>query len=652
MRVYYFLFLFLTGITAFSQEILTGLQHNPVIAEKAREYRMQKASAMDSTPISLPFYDDFSAGDIFPSSLRWADRYTYVNTDFPVYPIDYGAVTFDAINDSGNIYPEATPGPQTFRADQLTSRFIRLDSVFTPAPSAYTPADSVFLSFYYQPQGRGLAPTTSDSLILQFLLKEKFDTIIGTDTVHVPDIWKNIWASPGMSLDTFYIYNNVFFKRVMIPITDSANYFKKNFRFRFMNLVSLSSSGQPSWQSNCDEWNIDQVYLNSGRSQGDTVHKELRFVERAPSMLKKYTAMPYTQYSDDPLSEITDTLSILLTNRDILNHSANYSYYVTNPAGTFSGTYNSQAFAILPYYQYSFGYLMHPPVSLLFPIDSGDSASFTMKHVVRDLNAGSTDGDTIIGYQNFYNYYAYDDGTPEAGYGLKGAGARLAYQFKLNNSPDTLRAIRIYFNHTLGQNNQQYFYLTVWSDNNGKPGDTIYHRLAFPVYTDSLYKFYTYNLENPVRISGTFYIGTEQTTDDNLNIGFDLYNNSEQFIYYNATGTWYQSTLGGTLLMRPVIGKPIPTSTGPALEKKGALSFYPNPCYSRTLHLQLQTRNNLPASDAGWSVILHDMTGRIVTRVAYSETIDISGIPGGIYLLEARNNVSNQSLTGKLVVIR
>jgi hypothetical protein len=654
MRVVYFIFFLFAGLSAFSQEIVTGLQFNPVVAERSGNIQMQKSmtAGEDTIPISLPFYDDFSGGEIFPASQRWIDRYAYVNTDFPVYPIDFGAVTLDAINDSGHVYSNGVPGPQTFEADHLTSRYIRLDSLFTPAQRAYTRSDSIYLSFYYQPQGRGLAPSTSDSLLLQFLFREAFDTIIGTDTIHFPELWKNAWASPGMSLDTFYIHNNVYFKRVMIPITDSINYFKKHFRFRFVNYVSLASSGQPSWQSNCDEWNIDQVYMSMGRSLADTVHKEMRFVERPPSMLKNFTSMPYPQYSNDPSNVMTDTLTVILTNRDTESHSASYSYYITQPGTSYSKTYNSSPFVMLPYFSYSSGYLMHPPVSFIYPIGTTDSTLFEMKHVLRDLNSGTSYGDTIIGYQKFYDYYSYDDGTPEAGYGLKGTGALMAYQFTLNKSPDTLRAIRIYFNHTLGHNNQQFFYLTVWSDNNGKPGDTIYHRLTSVVYTDSLNNFYTYHLENPVRISGSFYIGTEQTTDDNLNIGFDLYDNSEDFMFYNASGTWIKSTLGGSLLMRPVVGKPIPLSVEEKQGEKGRLTVFPNPCKDGVIRIRISGVPSIGDDPEGLEIIIRDLTGRQIATHRYSEIIDISQIPDGIYILTVKSKKDGQQYSGKLAVVR
>jgi len=126
---------------------------------------------------------------------------------------------------------------------------------------------------------------------------------------------------------------------------------------------------------------------------------------------------------------------------------------------------------VMPYYSAG-PVLEHPPVSFFYPIVTADSAEFTMTHIVHDNASGSVLGDTITGLQKLYNYFAYDDGTPEASYGLTPAGSMLAYRFNLDK-PDTLRAVRMYFNHVLNNQNVQYFLLCVWNDNAGTPGDTI-----------------------------------------------------------------------------------------------------------------------------------------------------------------------------------
>ncbi len=647
--------LLLIQVASYSQEILTGLQFNPVVQEKARELRMLKAAAAgeDTIPIGLPFFDDFSKGGVYPSALRWIDFDTYVNTDFPVFPINSGAVTFDAISDSGNMYPDAIPGPQTFIADHLTSRYIRLDSAFSPVPKKLTPADSVYLSFWYQPQGRGLDPESTDSLALHFLVTPAHDSITATDTIPIPDRWRWIWSSAGMPLDTFYAKHNVYFKQVLIPITDTS-FFKKNFRFQFYNYVSLASMALPAWQSNCDEWNVDNIYLNTGRNQKDTLIPEIRFIERVPSMLKNYMSMPYRQYSDNPTNEMQDTLNVLMSNRDILNHNCNYGYTVSENNGSFTKTYDGGSHVVQPFYQ--FGYVTyipfaHPPVSFLLPVVPADSASFTIQHRIRSLDAGPVYGDTISMVQNLYNYYAYDDGTPEAGYGLRGNGAQMALKFHLNVSPDTLRAVNIYFNRTLGHVNQQYFYLTVWNDNNGKPGDTLYSRLAFPYYTDTLYKYYMFHLERPVRVSGNFYVGTVQTTDDNLNIGYDRFDNSQQNLFFNVTGQWQASAYSGSLMLRPLVGKPVPLGIPPPETESvsGKLILYPNPAPSGTIHLSVPGLNNA-ATCHNWEVLVNNLTGSQVLSSPFQNTLDVSNLAPGLYILTVRERDGKGYYTGKLVI--
>jgi hypothetical protein len=623
----------MTAGSLFSQEILSGLQFNPVVHAKAMEQDAAGylKSGLVTLPMTLPFFDDFSTSAVFPSSDRWADRYAFVNTDLPVFPVNIGAATMDAINDTGNMYPDGVPGPATFIADHLTSRYIRLDSVFSPVPKALTPADSVWFSFWYQPQGRGQAPQASDSLVLQFLIEPAHDSISPTDTVAIPDNWQTMWATKGMPLDTFYLLNNKYFKRVMIPVVNGGKFFKKTFRFRFYNRVSLAGATEPSWQSNCDQWNIDEVYLAAGRSWTDTIRPEITFIERPPNLLKNYTAMPYPQYSEDPTNAVRDSIDVLISNRDVADHNSGYHYTMSDPSGTFNKTYDGGDYLIKPFY--TFGYVTyipfaHPPVPYLWPVSAADSASFLIRHYVEAVD-GSGYGDTIEASQNFYNYYSYDDGTPEAGYGLTPTGSMLAYRFAVSK-PDTLRAVQIYFNRTLSNANRQFFYLMAWNDNNGKPGDVIADTLMFTRTADSLNKFVMYHLSPPVRVSGTFYVGMEQTTDDNLNIGFDRYNNSQDNILYNSTAEWFTSAYSGSLMMRPVVGKPIPLGIADHGKPLNAIKVYPNPVSGGEFHV------TLPKTQTGtgqYTAVISDLSGRVVTEADPSGAISTGNLAPGLYLL-------------------
>ena len=86
------------GVVGFTQEILTGLQVNPMVKARAMEPGRMKylTAGSDTLPINLPFFDDFSANDVFPSSKRWSDHFAFENDDLAVYPVNRGAMTLDA----------------------------------------------------------------------------------------------------------------------------------------------------------------------------------------------------------------------------------------------------------------------------------------------------------------------------------------------------------------------------------------------------------------------------------------------------------------------------------------------------------------------------------------------------------------------------
>lgn len=652
MKYFLIITLFLQQLTGFTQEVVVGLEMNPVIQAKAAEQSRFKGSmnGMDTLPMSVPFFDDFREPTVFPSEERWIDRFAFVNNDISVYPVNRGTVTLDAISDSGLMYSIAIPGPATFLADHLTSRYIRLDSIFTPVTRALTPADSVYLSFWYQPQGRGKPPHSADSLMLRFLVTPERDSISPTDTTHLDAVWQEIWRTKGMSLDTFYITNNHYFVQVMIPITDTL-FFKKKFQFQFYNYVSLASPAEPSWQSNCSQWNLDNIYLNINRSAVDTLRSEITFIERTPSMLKNYSSMPFPQYTDNPTNEMADTINVLISNRDLVDHNSAYGYSMKDVNGTWQKNYTGGEYVIKPFY--SFGYVTyipfaHPPVQQLFPISAADSALFLITHEAGSVD-GSLLGDTMQAYQQFYNYFAYDDGTPDAGYGLTPAGSLLAYRFKLNKTPDTLRAVQFFFNRTLSGNNIQFFYLKVWNDANEKPDQVLYEELVMPKFADSLNHFVTYHLNPPLRISNTFYVGWEQTTDDNLNLGYDRYNNSRAQVLYNVTGEWLTSAFNGSLMIRPIVGKPIPLGVQEKKTALAALRVYPNPASGDAVRIDFSPT---PGSQDCYLLHLYNLYGQEIIREPYTEKIQITGLTPGIYLVTLTGSSSQVVGSAKLVISR
>ena len=717
-----------TGILIFTafyfllpgQEILSGLQINEAVKQKAEKMKITAdrqegcgcSENGDKPPLTLPFFDDFSTSEVYPDTAKW-DEVSYsvfVNPDFPLYSPNHQAATFDALDYLGKVYQNADWIP--FEADVLQSDPIRLDSVFVPVVKALTPADSIYFSFFYQPQGVGDKPEPWDTLILEFAyptgdsvfarldsiwvpvsmyLSGPSDTLRPGDTVYAPgadcnpDIyminfqtltwddfirvpcdsvfepeifWDKVWETEGMALDTFMLKNGgKYFVQKMIRI-DSVKYFTDKFRFRFRNYASIANDIIPSWRSNVDQWNVDYIYLNYDRSIGDTTYRMLTFSQRAPSFLKDYEAMPYRQYkADAPVNVLKPDFKMYISNMDKIEHNTNYLYRVSQVNGTFNYSYNGGNCNLPPFYDYGFQQCgtscgaAHacPPVKKAFNFDvTRDTTSYLIKHYISDSSQANILVDSVIYRQGFYNFYAYDDGTPEFGYGLEPAGALLAYQFTLS-VPDTLRGVQIYFNRTVDNSNQFFFNLNVYQDNSGRPGEIIYTKQnQEPKWKNGLYYFYTYMFDEPILLSGTFYVGWQQYASGSLNVGFDANNVHNNKIFYKVQTEWKNSIFPGSLLIRPIVGQNmvLGTDENAQPQDRNRLRIYPNPAQT---WFMIDPEYLEPDPEAQVSV--YSIYGSLVlSQTGTGNRINVSTLPGGIYLVRVFSR--NRVYTGKILIHR
>jgi len=698
--------------SSLAQEKLVGLGSNPVIKEalKMRPAAVQTDAkeVIVPVPIRLPVFTDFHTDIIFPDTAIFSDDEAFINADFPYRSVNVGAATLDAIDANGNIYPEASQFP--FIADHLTSRPIRLDSLFEPGGNrAITLADSLYFSFFYQPQGRGNQPEPFDSLVLEFgyhdgdsvyaymdsitvpasnYLLDPNDTIWPFDTIFAPpecnpglyiinfdtitwdDMitlpcdsvyeanvqWERIWAAEGMSLQEFYDTNGTYSRQVMIPITDSVKYLTKYFYFRFFNYASLANDINPDWKSNCDQWNIDYIYLDVGRNKADTFYRAITFAERAPSFLDQYTAMPLRQYRNDPTNQLKDSLKLYITNLSADTFNVYYEYIVDERGASYSHTYNGGFANLYPFYQ--FGYQscdnvpQHacPPRDFLFPLNSqADSSSYNVRHVIRDQSNPDL-GDTIHFIQKFYNYYAYDDGTPELGYGVSIAGGQVGYKFELNIA-DTLRGVAMFFNRVQGDANDNFFTLKVWDNNNGKPGNVIWEQENLkPKFSDQLNRLQIYEIDPPLAVIGTFFIGWEQTTADLLNVGFDTHNDASGNLFYNATGSWEQSLMTGALIMRPLLFYYYDPFGIDEIIPDNSWTIYPNPVSGGQLHIDNSMMSAYELESEGARIRIYDMLGRSMLDLPYTSTINTHSLTRGFYIVHIYDPAGSINHMHKIVI--
>lgn len=626
-----------------AQVLISPLESNPQVQRESVKIKKELKSKAVAAPVVLPFFDDFSNSSVYPDSKRWCDRYAFVNNRFGVNPVTIGIVTLDALNDTGALYLNAQVN--SFPADTLTSNSIRLDSLFSPSPNPIRKQDSIYFSFYFQPGGGlgfpwsriGDMPEAEDSLVLEF-----YNSKTAT--------WNHIWSTAGFSLDTLYKYDSVYFKQVMIPILDSASYYTNDFRFRFRNYCSLGNNLIPSWQSNCDQWHLDYIYLNRARNLKDTTYLDLSFVDQAPSFLKEYQAMPARQFQS---SDVAASFSQKLTNLYNDTLSSQYFYWIFDQNGTQVHFENRGNENILPYIQSGYQSIANhstPPITYAFPGVSGTEQNFEIRHVFQRPNVSDIhpSNDTVRFTQVFSNYFAYDDGTAENGFGLTPAGSKLACQFKLNN-PDTLTAVQMFFNQTSANANQKYFYLTVWNDNgSGKPGDTLYRmHLVQPEFEPEINGFHTYVLERPLLVNGTIYVGWIQNTSDNLNLGFDRNTNSNSHIFYNSTGTWENTIYTGSLMLRPYFGSNLPVGIEHVDPKNIQVKIFPNPLNSSVLHIQSDVELNEYDK-----IIISDLTGKTIINQFYTSELNAEILKDGIYIVRILTHNGSIIQTQKLVVIK
>jgi hypothetical protein len=115
--------------------------------------QFNKSSRDFQDSISLPFVEDFSYSGNHADYDKWLGFSVQINGNLPLKPPTIGVATFDGLNWKGNPYSNSTTSGN---ADTLTSKPFRL---------AYAPSDSLYLSFFYQPGGRGNFPEFIDSLI-------------------------------------------------------------------------------------------------------------------------------------------------------------------------------------------------------------------------------------------------------------------------------------------------------------------------------------------------------------------------------------------------------------------------------------------------------------------------------------------------------
>lgn len=545
--------------------------------------------------------ETYFTGSITQPLILWEDDDVYVNGTFPIEPPTIGVATFDGLSRTGMPYDFMNYSSYGI-ADRLTSVPIDLQ---LPA------SDSVYLSFFYQ--ARGLSGDqygqASDSLVLEFYAP-------------LEDLWYRVWRSPYTATDPLVQPG---FEQVLIPIKQ-FQYLQNGFKMRFLNYATLSGA--------FDHWHLDYVRLAAQRTYADTTIVDVAYLYPQSTLLQTYTSVPYNVFSVSPATLMADQVTMVQRNLDDDDRFITYGYQYRSegnawdpgPTGTNTSGNASSIFSST-----------HPVGSAgeVYDLPTPEGPAFYefdfWTNATPDINRHN---DTTSFIQEISNYYAYDDGSAEMGYGLNTAGGQLAYRYDLLGG-DSLRAIRMYFTPSANLPPAPHpttgsFLLTVWNGVN-TPFSIIHQNFSFssPEYrSDGPNKFVEFPLDSTIYVEGTIYIGWVQTNNVPMNIGFDRNRNNQNKIYYNVSGTWAQTEFEGSLMMRPVfVAAEDPFVAIPEPSVEHSIVLYPNPA-AEGFNVRLFDRSN-----EAFNIDCVDATGRSVLRSAYREGtfISTSDLANGVY---------------------
>jgi len=603
--------LFCYGVWA--QEVTGALQWRHMPPRAVKPATAAKTTAL--TQLSLPFFEDFTNYTPYPDAARWVDSEAYVNNTMGKSPVSRGVATLDVLDRDGLPYdPYATEGYRY--CDSLTSQPINLGL------GTVSPADSIYLSFFYQPQGNGFYPLIQDSLVLFF--KTKYGG------------WQQVWKVEGSS--------SLPFQQAMVPVTDSL-YFSDSFQFRFVNIGRLNLSDAV--------WNIDYVRMDKNRSMSDTAVTDIAFTTDPTFLLNDYTSMPYNQFLANTAAETasgyTDSIHNATGSMAVVPYT--FSAVALNTSTVLQAPTTSSA----ALGAYSVGSAAFPAYTTTIPSPGPDTrVVFENTYYLNSSGGtGSLANDTIVKDQVFDNYLAYDDGTAEQAYYLNLSATQpgeIAIEWHLN-TPDTMRGMAIYFGRQIPDYYNELFNIVVYSSLAGINGaandDTLLQeQLCIPGYIDTVNHFYIYRFSRPLLLaSGTFYAGTVQPASfgsDSLYFGLDVNRIGANHAYYNVMGNWNPSLVQGAIMMRPLLGRDVVSSHVDNLKPVTEIwQAAPNPVKDE---LNFTFKGD---SQAGYSIT--DLLGHVVMSgtVVNDGSVNVSNLSPGIYLA----NISINGVWGTPVKI-
>ena len=412
---------------------------------------------------------------------------------------------------------------------------------------------------------------------------------------------------------------------------------------------------------NANHWHLDYVLLDKDRSSIDDSYNDYAIQNTPSHLLNYYTQMPYSHFSVNPNDYIVDSVYLRLSNlykepKTLqIRHQASINGSLIASTEFENSTKNIGAKAsavrnLLPYSSF-IGLSSEDPIIINRMVEVRENG------VVNDYKRN----DSISFTQEFSDFYAYDDGTVEQGFGFdqntnpSNIQGQVAYGFDIAKE-DTLYAIATYFNQAVYDVSRKRFNYRIWKDlsgvNTATEDEIIYEsEELLPTYSSVNYwrTFTPHYLDTTLILSpGRYYIGWIQQSMFNLNVGWDknygYSNNPDKInrnIYYRTFGNWTNNDLPtGTLMMRPHFGTPKEIYASVSRIDLGnySIKIYPNPA------------NDIVYLPRVFSHIrICELNGKQVLEFWNNSNLNVSSLKEGAYFVFLNDNLK-RLYTAKLII--
>lgn len=586
--------------------------------------------------LQLPFTDNFLNLELKD---HWeVNQGVFINNHHAVNMPNVGFMTFDGRDGTGEAY-------------QFLASLVEIDGVgdeITSCPidlGRYGLTDGVGISFAWQLG----SPFTDihkpeldrgDALVLQFKDNE--------------GIWRRVWPTTERLNEILALENSldpefrlpadtVLLENVIVE----ERYLHAGFQFRFQYNGILTGV----W----DMFSVDNIVLDSGLVMygTDTTFRESDdyAISKVPeSLLKGYVTMPYSHFlPSSPEGTIRDSVSGSVYSLDTLfindqdssitiqhNNQVLFADVSRSLSGNIARISRGKPEVI-------FWELDKPAIkSALDQLVFTDSAELqtTIELITPDTIKSTDSGSSSF---KFNNYYARDDGTIEAGAAFIGPG-ELVMAFDILQD-DVLSGIQVYF-PKIGQDFENTFItFKIYSSLEGIDGsattELLYQQddvVSYSRDSITLNRFLNIPFSTEQSVSaGRYYLGYESLTRSKIQIGIDLNNDFNDFIFFRLyNDPWLTTDIPGAMAIRPVISS-LQVPTNELAEELSTLELFPNPV-SSTLWLNHKVEY--------YEVI--SVTGEtILSSQEATKSINTSSLEPGAYLL--KSFYGNSTVTSKFI---